>query len=778
LTADDSGPRPLLACALHLALTLLLFGPILFGGRVPYFRDISSTFHPDGVFVADALRKGVWPLWNPTLDAGSPYLLAYPVELALLALTGARGALALSPALHVWMAMCGVTLLAREVGASRRGAWFAGAVFGLSGLLQSSLNLAPLAHATAWAPWVVALHLRTWRRPSARNAGLLALLAALQASTLAVEVALQTLLAACALTPTLPRAPQWRALGAAAVVALLLAAPAWAGALALVEGSARGAGFASGVVLSWSAHPAFLAGLAWPSFLGDPHTMTNAGFWGQPFFPDGYPYFVSLYLGPAVLALAACAGRAASRLWVLAAAGITVALGAYGPLAGALPALVSHFRVPAKALFLTTLALALLSGLGLEAALTVRRRAAVFAIGVPSALLLALGLTFAFHPEAASASAGAVWTRLDSPEAAYVLRRLWPSALIQTGLLAAGAAAALLLRHPQRVHLVALCVVADLLVNNGTVDPSAPPDFYALKPEIAAVVEQARAAAPGRWFSYGVGNTPGLHWAPALLARNRDVGLYYMDRQILWARAKTLDGLDGAFDEDRTGFSPARATLTAAESVPARYAAIHERLRRAGVRWVLSFAPLPESLVRERATARVPEIAEPLRLYELETALPRAFWVSDCAIVADEAALAARLADPGFDPSTTALMTAPVPGRACGGAPHDARGAVSWARVDPHTVRLDATGDAGFAVVLEGYHRDWVAYRAGERIDLVRAHDRYWAIPLAGGAAAIEVRYEPRWRVPALAACACGLVGGLILLLWRRLRLTQAPATC
>lgn len=777
MTADDSGPRPLLACALHLALTLLLFGPVLFGGRVPYFRDISSTFHPDGVFVADALRQGVWPLWNPTLDAGSPYLLAYPVELALLALTGARGALVLSPALHVWLAMCGVALLARDVGGSRRGAWFAGAVFGLSGLVQSSLNLPPLAHATAWAPWLVVLYLRAWRQPSARNAGLLALVAALQASTLAVEVALQTLLVACALTPTLPRGPQWRAFGAAAVATLLLAAPAWTGALALLEGSARGAGFASGTVLSWSAHPAFLAGLAWPSFLGDPHAMTNAGFWGQPFFPDSYPYFVSLYLGPAVLGLAACAGRAPFRLWALAAVGLAIALGAYGPLAGVLPALVSHFRVPAKALFLTTLALALLSGLGLEAALSARRRAAL-AIGIPAFLLLVLGLAFALRPEAAAGAAGAVWARLGSPEASYVLRRLWPPALVQTGLLAAGAAGALLLRHPRRVFLAALCVIADLLVNNGSVEPSAPPHFYTLKPEIAALVDQGRATAPGRWFSYGVGNTPGLHWAPALLARNQDVWLYYMDRQVLWARAKTLDRVDGAFDEDRTGFAPARATLTSAESVPARYGAIHERLRRAGVRWILSFAPLPPSLVRERATARVPEIAEPLRLYELETALPRAFWVADCAIAAGETSLAARLADPAFDPAAVALIAAPVPGRACGEARGDARGAVSWTRLDPHTLRLQTTGDAGFAVVLEGFHRSWRAYRGSERLDLVRAHDRYWAIPLAGGESTIEVRYEPAWRSPSLAACAAGAAFALILLLSRRLRLTRAPATC
>jgi hypothetical protein len=778
LTREPS-VRPIAsAFAAHAGLTAVLFADVLFLGRVPFFRDVVYHFYPSYVFTADALRQGVWPLWNPTADAGAPFLMAYPVDLALLLLLGARATLVLSPALHVWLAMCGATFLAREMGVGPRGAWFAGAVFGLSGLLQSTLNLVPLAQAACWAPWVIASCLRTWRQPSARNAGLLALLAALQVSTLAVEIALQSLFAACVLMLSRPRARQLLALAGAAVVALLLSAPAWAGALALVEGSTRGAGFASGVVLSWSAHPAVLAGMAWPSFLGDPHAMTDVGFWGQPFFPDGYPYFVSLYLGPSVLALAGCAGRAARRLWAVATVGVVVALGAYGPLAGALPALVSRFRVPAKALFLTTLALALLAGIGLEAALAVRRRAAALAVGVPALVLLGIGLALALQPNAAGNAARVAWSRLGTPEAQYVLHRLWPSALITTGLLGAAAAAALSLRHPRLTLLPAVCVVADLLANNASVEPSAPADFYRLRPEIASLVQGATSAAPGRWFSYGVANTPGLHWAPALLARNQDVWLYYMDRQVLWGRTRVLDALEGAFDEDRTGAAPDGATLTGSDSRPSRYRAIHERLRRAGVRWILSFAPLPGDLLAARGEARVPQIAEPLRLYELAGALPRAFWVADCELVAGEAALDARLADATFDPSRTALVTAPPAGRSCGGAMPGRRGEVAWTRPDPHTVRLDVTGDAGFAVVLEGYHRDWIAYRSGQRLDLVRGLDRYWVVPLQGGAASIEVRYQPRWRGPALAAFVMGAAGALVLCRWRSPRLTQAPAAC
>jgi len=48
------------------------------------------------------------------------------------------------------------------------------------------------------------------------------------------------------------------------------------------------------------------------------------GYWGQPFFPEGFPYLLSLYLGPCVLLLAALAGRhaRAMRLWALVAVGL------------------------------------------------------------------------------------------------------------------------------------------------------------------------------------------------------------------------------------------------------------------------------------------------------------------------------------------------------------------------------------------------------------------------------------------------------------------------
>ena len=170
-------------------------------------------------------------------------------------------------------------------------------------------------------------------------------------------------------------------------------------------------------------------------------------------------------------------------------------------------------------------------------------------------------------------------------------------------------------------------------------------------------------------------------------------------------------------------------------------------------------------------------MAEPLRLYEISSALPPAYWVPDCEVVTPET-LRARVEAPSFDPTRVVLLTAQPPDGGCGAAASAGEGRVAMHRVSPHELRISASAPGGFAVVLEGFHRDWGASHEGRPVPILQANDRYWAIPLVGGAREVTVRFQPRWRRPALAACALGVVGALILLLWRRLRLTEAPATC
>jgi len=281
--------------------------------------------------------------------------------------------------------------------------------------------------------------------------------------------------------------------------------------------------------------------------------------------------------------------------------------------------------------------------------------------------------------------------------------------------------------------VAALLVTLDLLRVNGGLCPQAPGSFYDLVPAVRTLIDEARREGTWRWFSYGVAHSPPLHWDPGVARQNSDAWLFYLDRQSLLPRTQVLDGLEGAFDVDRMGTAPLGSTLALAEADPASYGAIHERLRRANVRWVLAFHALPEALVSERGEAILPGVREPLRLFELRDPLPRAFWVRDL--------------DEGPD------------------ANGQARGAeVRYEDIDPHTVRLVASTPPGFLVVLDGFHPDWQAENRSGPVPIRRVLGRYRAIPTAGGRQEFILRYRPRWRPLSLALLGLGLAAVVVLL--------------
>ncbi len=711
--------RRLLPLALWIVAAAWPFSAVLFAGRMLYFRDITYTYYPDFVFLARSLSQHVWPLWHPGADAGAPFLAAYPAHLLLLLVGGPRLTLALSPPLHVLLAMCGTGALHRSLGGKWEGAALAGAALGLSGFVLGSV-LYPIFLSASWAPLAIALAVRIVRSPSWRVGAALAAVFALEVSAFGVEALPQTVLAAAVLAP---RAPGRRTvavlLGSAAATALL-AAPALVGGRWLLQGTARGAGFPESVALSYSASPPVLLEAVLPRFLGDPHTFSPLGYWGQPFFPNGSPLVLSLYAGPLVLLLVARA-RGSLRLWALVAIGVLLALGAHGPLGPVLAQLARVFplRGPVKFCFLSLLGLALLAGRGLDRSLS-RPLRPLNALLAP-ALVLGLALLAWQQPDRLAAGASVLVPAAAGSLARHVISTRWPAELAFTGILTLGAALALT-RRGRLVTLAGLLAVLDLLRVDGELNPTTEARFYELRPAMREQVDQARAAGPYRWFSYPVASSPPLRWSAAVAKANSDVWLYYLDRQSLAPRTQALDGLDGAYDFDRMGIAPAGSTFSDAESVPAAYRMQHERLRRANVRWVVSFVPLPTDLTEPRALLKLPEAAEPLRLYELRDPLPRAYF--------------SRQAD----------------------GPPDPAGRVEYLALDAHTVELRADTPPGFVVVLDGYHPDWHALEGTRAVPVRRVLGRYRSIPTPGGARVFTMRFRPPWTVSALLASALGLL--------------------
>lgn len=710
------------------AVAWVFAGP-LFAARVLYYRDVSVFYYPDFVFVARSLEGGVWPLWHHQADAGAPYVMAYPVHLLLLLAAGARATLAISPPLHILLAMGGAAALARRLGASPLGAAVSGGVFGLSGYMLGAV-LFPVFHGAAWAPLVVERFLALVAVPSPRRVAGLALVLAVQAATVGAEAVVATALFALALVPRWPGRRAALATGRSLLLAAALAAPLLFGMAAVLSGSARGRGFAPEVGLSYSTPwPALLEGVL-PRFFGDPHTFSDVGYWGQPFYPNGSPYFLSLYLGPVVLALAARAGwRGRGRLWGLAVLGVLISLGVHGPLGPFLAPLMGPLRGVVKFSLLTTLAVALLAGFGVEPKRGEGSSRSWLQL-VPGLLLLALALAAATAPSSLSAALAPLIPAAAGPLARHVIASSWPLDLAVTGAVALCAGLALA-RGGRLAALAGLLAILDLLRVNGELNPSADRAFYDLRPPVARAVAAARSEGLFRWFSYGVAHSPPLSWNAAVASRNSDVWLFYLDRQALMPRTNVLDGLEGAFDIDRQGLAPEGSTLAVAEASPALFRQHYDRLRLANVRWVLSFHPLPEDLVSRRDEIRFGEVREPLLLQQLRDPLPRAFWV------------------PRLD-----------------GPPGSSRLPVAYERVDPHTVVLRASTPPGFLVVLDGHHPDWKAEDRSAPVPLQVAFGRYQAIPTRGGEAVVTLRYRPAWR-----ALAVGLFGiGGLAVLWLALR--------
>jgi hypothetical protein len=721
----------LLIALAHALLVLALCPDLVLLGRVPYVRDVAFLYVPDLAFLARSLAQHVWPVWNPLIDGGRPVLFSYPPDLLLAALLGPLGAARAEVPLHLWWAAAGASSLAWVRGRGPLAAWAAGALYATSGYVLACGNVFPILQGAAWAPWVIAAGLAVLDRPGRRRIAGLAVASALQVGSLAAELIVQTAALIVVLGARRGDGRGWARLAAAAALSLLLSAPTLLGARAMAQGTAREGRFGREATLSWSVAPAEMPAIVLPAYFGDMHTFSDVGFWGQDLFDQGYPYFLSIYLGPVVLLLAAFG--LSPRLALVALGGLAIALGLHGPLAPVVGVFMSalRIRVPAKFLLSTVIAVTAMAGDGVERLSA--RRAPAWAM-LPGLALGLVALALLVRPAAVIALLGHLSASAHDPRAIAVFTSVWPGALLRTAALALVAGLACW-RGGRLTALAAAAAVADLVVAGAPLDPSAPPSFYTLRAPLRAQVEQARGEGPFRWFSYGAAVATPLSWRADLVAANRDRPLFEIEVQSLAPRTQELVDLEGAFDEDRTGFAPRGSTLAAGERRPSRFREVLPRLRSANVRWVLAYERLPEDLVRARAEIAQPEVREPLRLYEIADPLPRVSWVADL----------------GW-PSA-------------GGPSADGAADVSLAyeRIDAHTLRLRASTPPGFIVVRDRFDPGWRARDEGGEVALVPLGAESWALRTPGGSRTITARFAPAWRAPALALAGLGALLTVVL---------------
>jgi hypothetical protein len=676
-------------------------------GLTYYFRDFTVTFYPLRAFFAREVAAGRWPGWNPYVYQGIPALpTLYPPDLLQVLWPGPAFASWLLT-LHFPLAALAAYALARDLGTGRAGGFVAGAAFSLSGLCLSALNLYVFLQALALAPLVV-LGLRRAANVGGRWVPAAAAVLAVAVSTLAVEFVAQAVLLGLALGWV--SRPGWRAAGrlaaAAALGAGLAAVPVLVTAGVLRE-SVRGEGFVREVALGNAIHPAALLQALVPDLFGLLAAPVEV-WWGGGFFSKGFPYLLSLYLGPLVLALAATGARVVGRqrrdtvvLLVAGALGLWYALGAPAGLASVMAGLPgwSWFRFPSKALLLPVLAVSMLAGAGADRLVRADgwhafTRACALVALVPLVLVLATW---------GAGGAVAAWAAV--PEA------VWPSArrivlveCAQATLLAvAGIVVAALvrrgrLRPTSGVAVVAVLAVGDLARAGAGLNPQAPPALFALLPELAA--ERLDALDGHRVFSYGLDESPAFRRFLAGGGPGRGLWSFFLSRQMLVPYASLLDRVETAHGKDLTSFVPRPAELETGDLDPARAAAILGRLRSAAVSRVLSLDRLENPDLRLRA--RVP-------------AGPPGMWVHV------------------FE------LDAPEPRVAISGG-----GTARPLRLDPavQEYEVDAPGAAEL-LVRDSYARGWRAWVDAAEAPVRRAEGKHRSVALPAGRHRVRFAYTP-----------------------------------
>jgi hypothetical protein len=617
--------RALARIAPAAAVALACLAPFARGiasGASLYFRDLSLQFFPLRRFVAEGLRAGQLRYWNPYAFEGSPSSmlpLGYPVDL-LHALWPDERFFSLLLIAHVPLAGLGAFALCRRLGTTRTGAAACGCAFALGGFALSTLNLYVYVQALAWVPLFV-LALGRAAAGGRRDVAAAAVAGGLLLSTTAIEFAAQAVAAGVLLA--LPaRGARLARLAAALVLSAGLAAFVLAPLAALVDGSARGAGFPTDVALAHSVHPFALLQVVVAGLFGDTSRFAER-FWGMNFFPRGFPYILSLYCGATGLALAATGALErrppARRLLAFGALALVVCLGTWSGLEGLVDALapLRRVRFPVKAFLSVQLAAALLAAFAVDAL----RRGEARALGRFAGLSAFAGLLVAAAPTLAlrvPASASFLLGGLFPPDMGWPMREACARAIaedaLRGGAVALAASAVALAVRAQRLQprmgaaaIVAL-LAADLLRAGAGLNPMVGPALVVPSPEAVALAQGLRS---GRVYPIDPSYSPAYFSARALRGQNHELWSFALLADTFAPDLNLRTRVATALTTDRTMLVPAERVTAPQRAGPDAAGGLLPRLQAAAVSHVVSLDPLGPPFVLERtmATARLDPLA-------------------------------------------------------------------------------------------------------------------------------------------------------------------------
>jgi hypothetical protein len=764
-------------------LGLVAFRGVL-AGRVLYLRDAVQNHGPLRGLVADRLRSGEWPLWNPFHGAGSP-LLANPDALVfhpttlLFLLCPAQTALTLSVVLMTGLLALGGWLLGREEGARPEGAALAAAVLAFSGPAASLASMQNVLAAFAFVP------LALWALVRAARAGSPGRIAGAAAAAAPILIAAEpaSLLAwlGCGAVLTLTpgpgsgdrpsRARVVLTLGAVAGLAALLAAPQILPARELLPWTPRASGLPAAESLRWSLLPGRLAEVLVPRLFGDPTRLSPGAWWGRFAFEGGYPFLLSVHLG-AIPCLLAAIGVAAGgpggvrrrALGVVGASGLLLALGQHAAIDRALHAVLPaarQIRYPERFLLVALPVVALLAAAGLDRILDRRvgRRAAPALLAAAAVAAFALVTGVAATPGLVDATL----SRLAAVPAA-----LWSGS---TGATIRGAALTSCLWL--FAETAVLAVAAALVLRAPAARPARGPGFALVAcaglSTVLAASPALSTAAPG-WLSApsplrdAVGRGAG---APRLHHEPRPAGLSVWARtdEVIWGfrfDRFSYALLTGHPDRVPTVFDAATDRMDLAAQAEAGKAlerlSLDERLkvlRVAHAGFLLSHADHRHPGLRPGPALEGFSIP-PLRLFRIEGVLPRARFRAAARPPARPGDPVRSLADPRYDPGREVLVD-DAPSEPVQSLEDEVP--VTIAEDRPERIRLVVEAPRpGWVVLADAWAPGWRATVDGAPAAILRADGLFRAVPVPAGRHEVEMTYAPRGLRAGLGLGALGLL--------------------
>lgn len=744
------------AALMALATVLFFWQPLFLDGwTIPAGGgDLAAQYFPYFRFAADSLQQGVFPLWNPYTNAGSPF--AADVQTALYYPPNWVAWVLARPLTYDWLealAMIHVGLggffgwlLARRLGTPWYAAFAAGLAFAFSGAMVARIGHVTALATMAWLPLVLLLVLEALRRRSLRwatGAGVALAVAILAGHT---QMAYYLVLAAGLLWAWWLLVPARRLgldrRGWLRIAAILPVTGLFAAGIAAVQllptaqllglSVRNDLGFLSAV--EFSVPPVSLVHLLVPWFFG----TTANDYWGiTGSLTEGFGYVGIATLVFALLGL--LVQRRNHLAWfflLLAGLGLFLSLGQETALYGWLYRFLPGFdkvRAPGRFLVLFDLGIVMLAAFGIAALgqpvtrrlrwpVTVTARSATVLLVLVGAVLVPVLLYALLTSQGASPVIfERVRTALNSAVLASILLGLAIALLVAWRRVPAS-------RAPLVGILAAALVILDVVsatirFSPGEGDPTGQYEHPAV---FAWLREQ-----PGT-FRIDAFTDVGGTWAPniPMVERIPDAA----DSPVNPLRLEAFDDYWGALGS---------------RSVPG-----YELLN---VRYVVGSKQVQLDWSRfEPALTDRPRV----NLHQHQRELPRALVVPSAQVLPREDLLA-RLRDTSWDPRQTLLLESAPPVTPAAGT-----GTVeSITFPTTNEVVLRGTGTGGWLLLADTDYPGWRATVNGRPVEVVTANGLFRAVPLPDGPFEVVFTFRPDLWIAGIvvSVVSLGLALGILL---------------